>query len=97
MFRFRCCLRTTGRSENVTDLLIVRCLSRRRTPDCAKRRYDLLFFLGTFAPDFRASLRAMATACLRLFTFLPLPDLSLPSFITLWTLRFPFDMLRELE
>ena len=36
-------------------------------------------FLGILAPDFRASLSAMATACLRLRTFFPLrPDLSVP-------------------
>lgn len=35
-----------------------------------------LFFLsGTFAPDSRASLMAMATACSRLFTFPPFPSL----------------------
>src|ERR1700677_4444025 len=47
------------------------------------------FFLGTFAPDFRASLRPIAIASLRLVTFFPLPDLRVPdffSFITLWTL-----------
>ena len=58
------------------------------------------FFLGILAPERRASLKAMATACLRLFTFLPLPDLSFPclcSFMTLWTLRLPLDPLRELE
>jgi hypothetical protein len=52
------------------------------------------FFLGIFAPDFRASLSAMATACLRLLTFLPLPDFSVPdlcSFITLRTLLLPLD------
>jgi hypothetical protein len=46
------------------------------------------------APEFRASLRAIATACLRLLSFLPLPDfsvLSLCSFMTLWTLRFPLE------
>jgi len=51
--------------------------------------------LGIFAPDLRASLNAMATACFRLVTFLPLPDLSVPSFfsfITLWILRFPFEL-----
>ena len=60
--------------------------------------YD--FFLGIFAPDRRASLSAMATACLRLFTFLPLPDFNVPclcSFITLATLRLPFEALREAE
>jgi hypothetical protein len=40
------------------------------------------FFLGTFAPDFRASESPIAIACLRLFTFLPLrPLFSLPRFI----------------
>src|ERR1700686_1461257 len=41
------------------------------------------FFLGTFAPFFRASESPMAIACLRLFTvppFPPLPDLSVPFF-----------------
>jgi hypothetical protein len=38
------------------------------------------FFLGTLAPLRRASESPMATACLRLFTFLPLPDFSLPLF-----------------
>src|SRR3984885_2052836 len=41
--------------------------------------HDLLFFFGILAPDFRASLRAIATACLRLFTFLRPPDFSVPS------------------
>jgi hypothetical protein len=48
---------------------------------------------GTFAPDSRASLIAMAIACLRLFTLSPLLDLSLPSlcsFITSWILRSAF-------
>jgi hypothetical protein len=31
----------------------------------------LLFFLGTLAPERRASFKPMAIACLRLFTFLP--------------------------
>jgi hypothetical protein len=35
---------------------------------------------GTFAPFLRASLRPMATACLRLFTFLPEPLFSVPRF-----------------
>src|ERR1700748_3587732 len=48
---------------------------------------DLLFFLGIFAPDLRASLSAIATACLRLFTFLPLPDFSGPSLCSCMTLR----------
>src|SRR5262249_19797071 len=52
----------------------------------------LAFFLRDLRPDLRASLRAIATACLRLFTFLPLPDFSVPSlcsFMTLWTLLRP--------
>lgn len=63
------------------------------------RHYDDFFF-GILAPERRASLKAMAIACLRLFTFLPLPDLSLPclcSFMTLWILRLPLEPLRELE
>src|ERR1700728_324191 len=44
------------------------------------------FFFGIFAPDLRASLRAIATACFRLVTFLPLPDLSVPSFFSFITL-----------
>src|SRR6478735_364734 len=39
------------------------------------------FFGGTFAPDSRASLSAMATACFRFFTlppFPPLPDFNVP-------------------
>src|SRR5579872_3194516 len=58
------------------------------------------FFFGMLAPDRRASLRAIATACLRLFTFLPLPDFNFPSFcsfITLWILPRPLAPLRELE
>ena len=58
------------------------------------------FFRGILAPERRASLRAIATACLRLFTFFPLPDLSFPclcSFMTLWTLRVAFEPLREIE
>jgi hypothetical protein len=39
-------------------------------------RYDFFedFFLGIFAPDLRASFNAIATACLRFLTFLPLPE-----------------------
>jgi hypothetical protein len=41
------------------------------------------FFLGTFAPLFRASESPIAIACLRLFTFLPLrPLLSVPVFFS---------------
>ena len=58
------------------------------------------FFFGIFAPDFRASLRAIATACFRLLTFLPLPDFSVPllcSFMTLWIFRCPLEPALELE
>lgn len=58
------------------------------------RRQDLDFF-GIFAPDFRASFRAIATACFRLVTFLPLPDFSVPSLcscITFLTLLRPADV-----
>src|SRR5579872_3462454 len=72
-------------------------LARRNFAGGVRERvsYDLLFFLGIFAPDLRASLRAIATACLRLFTFLPLPDLSFPclcSCITLLTFALPLDL-----
>src|SRR5438445_3005045 len=41
------------------------------------------FFLGTFAPDLRASESPMAMACLRLVTFFPdRPDFSLPCFFS---------------
>src|SRR5690242_4247225 len=53
---------------------------------------DELFFRGILAPDRRASLRPIATACLRLFTFLPLPDFNAPclySCITFLTLLLP--------
>jgi hypothetical protein len=61
--------------------------------------YDFFedFFLGIFAPDLRASFNAIATACLRLLTFLPLPERRVPclcSRITLATL--PLPRLREL-
>jgi hypothetical protein len=69
-------------------------------PRVTRASQHYFFFLGTFAPDFRASLRAIATACLRLFTFLPLPDLNvrcLCSFMTLWILRFPLLPVRDVE
>src|SRR5882672_8911079 len=54
-------------------------------------------FRGTLAPAFRASLRPMAIACLRLVTFLPdRPDLSVPFFrsciarLTLLCAFFPY-------
>jgi len=52
------------------------------------------FFRGILAPAFRASLSAIATACLRLLTLPPLPDLrspSLYSFMTLRTFRLPVE------
>lgn len=52
---------------------------------CSRRQRDFflppVFFRGTFAPFFLASDNPMAIACLRLFTFLPLPDLSVPFFL----------------
>ena len=54
----------------------------------------LLLFLGIFAPDRLASLSAMATACLRFFTFLPLPDFNSPclySCMTFLVLARPLD------
>jgi len=39
-----------------------------------------VFFRGTFAPFFLASDSPIAIACLRLVTFRPLPDLSVPFF-----------------
>lgn len=39
-------------------------------------------FLGTFLPSLLASLKPIATACLREVTFLPVPVFSLPSFIS---------------
>jgi len=43
--------------------------------------FSKLFFLeGTFAPGFLASDKAMAMACLREVTFLPLPLFSVPRF-----------------
>lgn len=67
-----------------------------------------LLLRGTFAPFFLASDRPMAIACFRLFTFLPLPDLSVPFFrrlIALSTrfealfpyLRFPEDFFAAME
>jgi len=44
--------------------------------------FEAVFFLGTFAPDLRASLNPIAMACLRLVTFFPLPDRSLPRFFS---------------
>jgi hypothetical protein len=40
------------------------------------------FFGGTFAPSFLASEMPIAIACLRLVTFLPLPDFNLPFFFS---------------
>lgn len=67
------------------------CRSWRAT---SEPRYDLLFFLGIFAPDFLASLSAIATACFRLFTFFRPPDFRVPSLyscITFLVFERPFD------
>ncbi len=51
------------------------------------------FFFGILAPDFRASLNAIATACMRLVTFLRPPDFNVPvwySCITFLVLERPF-------
>src|ERR1700756_3308769 len=68
----------------VLDMGAVRRLRKRRRRYCAvpQRFFDLLFGFGTFLPFLRASERAMAIACLRLFTVPPLPPLPL--------LRVPF-------
>lgn len=47
--------------------------------------------LGTLAPFFRASESPMAIACSRLFTFFPLPDLSVPFFLRCIALSTRFD------
>lgn len=56
-----------------------------------------VFLFGTLSPSRRASERPIATACLRLFTFLPLrPDLSVPrlysrmTFLTFLEAAFPY-------
>ena len=57
-----------------------------------------LFLGGIFAPEERASFKAMAIACLRLFTFFPEEDFSVPllnSSMTLLTFFSPF-VLEEL-
>src|SRR5229473_2044077 len=65
---------------------------------CVTKHYprDFYFFFGIFAPDLRASLNAIATACSRLLTFAPvLPDFKSPSlysFITLRTLLCPLPL-----
>src|SRR5438093_10331333 len=62
---------------------------------------EVFFFAGIFAPADLASLSAIATACLRLFTFRPEEDFSLPllySPITLPTLLLPLArLLPEVE
>ena len=73
------------------------CLRIGSLPYAAAFFLDAAFFFGIFAPDFRASLSAMATACLRFFTlppFPPLPDFNSPclySCITFLTLPRPLD------
>jgi hypothetical protein len=54
-------------------------------------RFEPPFFRGTFAPFFRASESPMAIACLRLFTFLPLPLFSVPRFRRRIALPTDFD------
>src|ERR1035437_4084614 len=55
---------------------------------------------GIFAPAFRASLRPMATACLRLFTFPPvppLPDFNVPRLYSCMTFpTLPMPLVDEL-
>lgn len=43
-----------------------------------RRRHYAAFLRGTLAPERRASDKPIAIACLRLLTFRPLPDFSLP-------------------
>ena len=90
----------------ITSAVFFTCLvysGGRREPQDDLRDED--FFFGILAPDLRASLNAIATACLRLRTFLPLPDRSVPclcSCITFSTFPRPFEflallLLRELR
>src|SRR5579884_2564311 len=53
------------------------------------------FFGGTFAPDRRASLRAIAIACLRFLTFFRPPDFSCPCLYSCMTFPTFFCALRE--
>lgn len=54
------------------------------------------FFFGTFAPRFRASDSPIAIACLRLFTFRPLPPLlSVPRLRFFIARSTSLDALRE--
>jgi hypothetical protein len=64
--------------------------------------FDVGFFLGgaTFAPELRASLKAMATACLRFLTLARPPDFNWPclySCITLPTLAIPLAVVFFLD
>ena len=58
---------------------------------------ELFFFIGIFAPAFRASDRPIAMACLRFVTFLPdRPLFSVPRFISCMarlTFRLPLLLL----
>jgi|SRR5579871_119065 len=77
----------------LSDLELKLITAHRGMSDPPRHYYDD-FFLGILAPERRASLKATATACLRLFTLLPLLDFSLPclySFMTLWTLPLPLE------
>src|SRR5579872_5194051 len=68
-------------------------LKRHSIPSLGRPTYFFfVLFLGILAPDLRASFKAIATACLRLFTLRPLPDFRVPclcSRITLATVRLP--------
>src|SRR5205823_11975186 len=70
-----------GNGPYPPQMLFSSCCPDRPNVPWAAAYFDLLddFFLGMRAPDLRASLSATATACLRLVTFLPLPDFRLPS------------------
>jgi hypothetical protein len=59
----------------------------------AVRRY--FFFLGTFLPALRACERPIAIACFLLFTFFPLPLLSVPFFRSRMVLPTFFDAALE--
>jgi len=53
------------------------------------------FFFGTNLPALRACDKPIAIACFLLFTFLPLPLLSVPSFLSCIALRTFFDAALE--
>src|SRR5207253_6335104 len=85
-----------GNGPYPPQMLLSSCCPDRPNVPWAAAYFDLLddFFLGMRAPDLRASLSATATACLRLVTFLPLPDFRLPSLNSCITfLTFPLPLL----